>query len=88
MVRLKNKLLFLAISFLLFCGNTFAQGCAQCKMIAEQSAKPGELTDAAFGSNINMGILYLMIAPYILVMFIFREPILKFFKKQFSKFHS
>lgn len=88
MKNLKSKFILTAITFILFVGNSVAQGCAQCKMVAEQSAKPGELTDAAFGSNINTGILYLMIAPYILVMFIFRESIIKFFKKQFKKIQS
>lgn len=88
MKKLGNKIFFLTIFIFLSAGDLLAQGCAQCKMVAEQSAKPGELTEAAFGSNINTGILYLMVIPYILLMFIFRESIFRFFKKQLAKFHS
>ena len=65
------------LALLVFSQQVYAQGCSQCKLLAEQGS---ELGDASFGSNINYGILYLMIIPYLLLMFLFRKPILKFFK--------
>jgi len=51
----------------------YGQGCSQCKMVTEQAT---ELDEASFGSNINSGILYLMLIPYILLMFLFRKRII------------
>lgn len=55
----------------------FGQGCSQCKLVAEQGA---DLEEASFGSNINTGILYLMIAPYVLLFIVFHKRIIGFFK--------
>jgi hypothetical protein len=55
----------------------FGQGCSQCKMLSEQGS---ELNENSFGSTINTGILYLMIIPYLLIMFLFRKRIFNFFK--------
>lgn len=82
---MKAKVSVFLLMFVAFCANVSAQGCAQCKVLAEQSAKPGELTEAAFGSNINTGIIYLMIIPYILLFFLFRKQIFDFFRKKFHK---
>jgi hypothetical protein len=60
----------------------FAQGCSQCKMLSEQGS---ELDESSFGSNINSGILYLMVIPYLLLMFLFRKRIFLFFKSVFAK---
>lgn len=76
------------ISFLLFVitlsQNLYAQGCSQCKMAAAQGS---ELDENSFGSNINSGIGYLMIIPYILIgsllAIVFREQIGKFLKTKF-----
>jgi len=46
-------------------------------MLAKQGS---ELSADSFGSNINLGILYLMAVPYILLMFLFRKKIIGFFK--------
>ena len=55
----------------------YGQGCSQCKMVTEQAT---ELDEASFGSNINSGILYLMLIPYILLMFLFRKRIIALVK--------
>lgn len=76
------------ISFLLFVitssQNIYAQGCSQCKMAAAQGS---ELDENSFGSNINSGIGYLMIIPYLLIgsllAIVFREQIGKFLKTKF-----
>ncbi len=56
---------------------SFGQGCSQCKLLAEQGS---ELDEASFGQNINYGILYLMILPYILLVVFFRKKIVRVFK--------
>lgn len=80
---MKKWFVIALIFFLLFAGNDcFAQGCSQCKMLAEQGA---ELDEASFGSEINTGILYLMIIPYILIFLLFRKRILSFFRTLINK---
>jgi hypothetical protein len=59
-----------------------SQGCSQCKLLSEQGA---ELNESSFGNNLNMGILFLMIIPYLLLSFLFREQIGVLFKKTFIK---
>ncbi|MCE3295712.1 MAG: hypothetical protein K0R65_1426 [Crocinitomicaceae bacterium] len=77
----KKAFLFLA-AFLVFAQQAWAQGCSQCKLLAEQGS---EMDDSAFGSNINTGILYLMAVPYLLLMFLFRKRIIGFFRAMFAK---
>jgi hypothetical protein len=74
----KYILLFLVLFALAL--DYFAQGCSQCKLLAEQGS---ELDEQSFGSNINSGILYLMIIPYILLFLLFRKRIVSFLKKFF-----
>ncbi|MBB78707.1 MAG: hypothetical protein CL844_06865 [Crocinitomicaceae bacterium] len=70
---MKNIKLILLLFFLVFGFNfVFSQGCSQCKLLAEQGSG---LDEASFGSNINLGILYLMALPYILLFFLFRKKI-------------
>ena len=61
--------------------NAFGQGCSQCKMLAEQGSTADEAT---FGTNINYGILYLMVIPYLMLMFLFRKQIIRFLKSTFK----
>ena len=75
-------LLLLFISFILFTTDSFGQGCSQCKMLAEQGA---EVDEGSFGSTINTGILYLMVIPYLILMFLFRERIFRFLKGLLKK---
>jgi hypothetical protein len=63
-------------------GLTDAQGCSQCRLLSEQSA---ELDENSFGSSINFGILYLMAIPYLLLMFLFRKRIARFFRQLSSR---
>lgn len=74
-----NKLIKLSFFFLVLLAATYAeaQGCSQCKLIAEQSTELGE---ASFGTNINKGILILMTIPYILLFLLFRKRIFRFLK--------
>ena len=74
-----KKWIVLAVLFFIVLGDNelIAQGCSQCKLLAEQGS---ELEEASFGSNINSGILYLMILPYLILMFLFRKYIFRFFR--------
>lgn len=54
------------MAFLLMSVNAFAQ-CAMCRGSVESSVSAGETSMA---SNLNLGILYLFFAPYLLVAFI------------------
>ncbi len=75
---MKKCMLVLALfAFILLENQLVAQGCSQCKMLAEQGS---ELDEASFGSSINTGILYLMLIPYFLLLFLFRKRIFLFFK--------
>lgn len=77
-----NRLILL-LGFLFFWGyNAFSQGCSQCKLLSEQGS---DLDESSFGSNINIGILFLMVIPYLILMFLFREQIKKVFLKVFAK---
>ena len=79
---MKKTIVFLFFSAFILLQNLFAQGCSQCKMMAEQGS---ELEEGAFGKNINSGILYLMIIPYLLLLFLFRKQIIDFAKNLFLK---
>ncbi len=70
--------LVLLFCFLFFCDDLFAQGCSQCKLTAEQAS---DVDQGSFGNNINSGILYLMLIPYLILAFLFRTYIVSFFKK-------
>jgi len=76
---MKKLSLLIAILFIALLATTdvFAQGCSQCRMMSEQGS---ELDEGFIWSNINTGILYLMIAPYLLIMFLFRKRIFGFFR--------
>jgi len=72
----KIILLLVVILFFLIDLDVLAQGCSQCKLISDQAS---ELDESSFGTNINYGILYLMIIPYLLLMFLFRNKIKSLF---------
>ncbi len=72
-----KRALFLLIALLLVVDFSYSQGCSQCKLLAEQGS---ELDENSFGTNINSGILYLMAFPYLILLFLFRHRIIRFFK--------
>lgn len=76
------KKIVLIIVVLVVADVAFGQGCSQCKLLAEQGA---EADENSFGSNINMGILYLMAIPYVLIFLFFRKRIVSFFRQLVSK---
>jgi hypothetical protein len=78
----KWQIILLVAVVAFFSQDLMAQGCSQCKLLAEQGS---ELDENSFGSNINTGILYLMVIPYLLILFLFRKRIARFFKGFFAK---
>jgi len=60
-------MLFFTVAFLLLAGggmqNLYAQ-CSMCKTTIENNVSSGEV---GFASKLNIGIMYLLFAPYILV---------------------
>lgn len=74
--------LFLTLLVLLFLlpADAWAQGCAMCKATVEGQQQPfgGE---QSVGRGLNMGILYLMAVPYLLLFLLFRKRIVAFFKE-------
>ena len=81
-MNIKNKTILTLALLFLWSYNSLSQGCSQCKLLSEQGT---ELDESSFGNNINIGILFLMTIPYLLLMFLFREQIGVFFRKMFSK---
>lgn len=82
MLKKGSSIIILLIGFLLLNGQSFAQGCVQCRSQIESSQK-NELT---VGNGINEGITVLMLSPYILmvaaVAMVFGfKPIRNFFKE-------
>jgi hypothetical protein len=78
---MKLKVTLFVFTCLTIGNKLFSQGCSQCKLMAEQG---NEMDETAFGTNINSGILYLMIIPYLLILFLFRKQIVGLFKKLFK----
>lgn len=71
------KLITLVIIALFIVDFAFGQGCSQCKLLTEQGS---ELDENAFGSNINYGIIILMLIPYVLLFAFFHKRIFAFFR--------
>jgi len=66
--------IYLLLLFVLFVQDLFAQ-CAMCKAVAEEEvAEEG-------ASGINVGILYIMTIPYIILFIVFRKKIIGFLKE-------
>lgn len=64
--------LLIFLTFLTF--NDALTQCAMCKATIEGNEEVGELE---YGYNINIGILFLMIIPYIILFIAFRKKIFK-----------
>jgi len=74
---MNNKIFFLLVIAFSLNNSLFSQ-CSQCRLMAEQGLA---MEETAFGSNINSGILYLMLIPYFLLLFLFRHQLIGLFKK-------
>jgi ABC-type glycerol-3-phosphate transport system permease component len=67
--------LFVLAIFVVLSDSLYGQ-CAMCKATAEA----GQANEIEFGRNINIGILILMILPYIILFLLFRKHIVKLFR--------
>jgi hypothetical protein len=79
-----KRIAIFAVSFILIALQTLNAQCSQCKLLAEQGHG---LDENNFAGNINGGILYLMLIPYLILMFLFRKNIIGFFKQFFKSNH-
>lgn len=69
-----RKRIYLILVFFFFVQDLFGQ-CAMCKAVAEE-----EISDEG-ATGINAGIIYIMVIPYIILFFVFRKKIFRFFKE-------
>lgn len=66
-MRVFVKSLFLSLVLLVFHLQTVIAQCAMCRASIESNVSDG---DTSVGAGLNMGILYLFVAPYLLMMVI------------------
>ena len=59
-----------------------SQGCSTCRAQIINSSKD----DFTIGNGLNIGILFLMTVPYIILFFLFRKQIINFYKTLKSKY--
>lgn len=79
--RLSLSLLILIV-LLVLPADTWGQGCAMCKAVAE--TQPGGNVyggSQAVGAGLNKGILFMMAVPYLLLFVFFRKRIAGFVKE-------
>ena len=68
------KRLYIFILLILFMQDLYSQ-CAMCKAVAQEEVNEEGV------SGINMGILYIMAIPYIILFIVFRKKIFAFLKE-------
>lgn len=71
---------------LLFLIGLSASGLAQCAMCKQAAASTLEKNPGSLARSLNSGILYLMVVPYLMLMFIFRKQLKVLFLKLKHKF--
>jgi len=69
--------LFFVLALLCIAGETYAQGCSQCKMIPMSDQQGG----GTAAKGINKAILYIMAMPYIVLCILFRKQIVRFYRQ-------
>ena len=82
-MRSKGIVLLFTLVLLLAPDALWAQGCAMCKAVVESGEGSGHIFggEQSIGRGLNMGILYLMAVPYLLLFLLFREKIVGFVKE-------
>ena len=79
-----RSILFVVVAiFILMPDFALAQGCSMCKAVVESGEASGSIFggEQAVGKGLNMGILYLMAVPYVLLFLLFRKRIVGFVKE-------
>ena len=74
-MRLLSKILTL-ILFIFIKVNNFSQGCSTCRAQIINSNSE----DLTVGNGLNVGIIFLMTIPYIILFFLFRKKLFKLYK--------
>lgn len=75
---MKKKLIYIFFLCVIFMDDAYSQ-CSMCKKVAtDASAESG---DTSIGEQLNFGILYLLIIPYIILFLLFRKKIKGFWKE-------
>jgi hypothetical protein len=69
--------ILLLTAFLLPQMDLFSQGCSMCRATAAGASE----VDNSVGEQLNIGILYLMAIPYIIIFIVFRKKIVGFFRE-------
>jgi hypothetical protein len=82
-MRRQLFLLLIVLLALAAPAEVWAQGCSMCKAVVESGEGSGRIFggEQAVGKGLNMGILYLMAVPYVLLFLLFRKRIVGFFKE-------
>ena len=82
---MRSKLLIVVVLALAITLPEFAlaQGCAMCKAVVQNGESSGNIFggEQSIGRGLNMGILYLMAVPYVLLFLLFRKRIVGFVKE-------
>lgn len=82
---MRRNLLIVLVLVLAFAMPEFAwaQGCAMCKAVVQNGESSSNIFggEQSIGKGLNMGILYLMAVPYILLFLLFRKRIVGFVKE-------
>ncbi|MEO8589944.1 MAG: hypothetical protein ABI432_11275 [Flavobacteriales bacterium] len=79
----KSLILLLSVAMLAMPEGLFAQGCAMCKAVVQSGENGAHIFggEQSIGRGLNMGILYLMAVPYLLLTLLLRKRIVAFFKE-------
>jgi ABC-type glycerol-3-phosphate transport system permease component len=72
-----KKIAVFLLAIVIVLSNTSFGQCAMCKATAEA----GQENEIEFGRNINYGILFLMIIPYIILFLLFRKQIFRLYQQ-------
>ena len=71
LIKISTLILFIFIQV-----NSFSQGCSTCRAQIINSTND----DFTVGNGLNIGILFLMVIPYIILFFLFRKKLLNIYK--------
>ncbi len=83
-MKFRWVLAFLVVALVLLVpAEAWAQGCAMCKATVESAEDQQAVFGGqqSIGRGLNVGILFLIPVPYLLLFFLFRRKIVGFFKE-------
>ncbi|HLP11202.1 MAG TPA: hypothetical protein VK177_04660 [Flavobacteriales bacterium] len=74
---MKRKIVFIFLLAVLFADAAYSQ-CSMCKKMATDAT---ENNDTSIGEQLNSGIIYLLVIPYIILFLLFRKKIKSFWQE-------